>query len=149
MSGTKLCRKCGQIKALDEFGKDSGRPDGLFPYCRTCRNAYEKVHGKKYRQSARGKEVNQAACLRYKYGITLDEYDAMFETQGGVCAICGKPEIAVDKSGIVKRLAVDHDHDSGKVRGLLCFKCNSMVGFVRDDSDIFLKASEYLRRHAA
>ena len=148
MSETKLCRKCGQTKVHDEFGKDRTRSDGLFPYCRTCRSAYEKINGKKYRKSVNGQRVNRAACLKWKYGLTLVDYDTMFETQGGVCAICGKPEIATT-NGIVKRLAVDHDHDSDKVRGLLCFKCNSMVGFVRDDSDIFLKASEYLRRHAA
>ncbi len=149
MSETKLCRKCGKTKSHGEFGKDCGRPDGLYPYCKVCRRANDKITGKKYRQSSNGQRVQRAAGLKWKYGVTLAEYDVMFEAQGGVCAICGKPEIATDKSGVVKRLAVDHDHDSGKIRGLLCFKCNSMVGFVQDDSDIFLKVSDYLRRHAA
>lgn len=62
--------------------------------------------------------------LKRKYGITLAEYDQMLEEQHGVCAICG----GADPSG--RRLAVDHDHETGKVRGLLCTSCNTRLGFL-------------------
>ena len=62
-----------------------------------------------------------------QFGMTIKDYDAMHEAQGGVCAICNQPETS-NRGGRVYRLAVDHDHNTGKVRGLLCFKCNSAMG---------------------
>lgn len=83
--------------------------------------------------------------LRKHYGITLDEYNQMHEEQNGVCAICGKPEVDVDKrTGKTRRLAVDHHHDSGKVRKLLCARCNQGIGNLKEDPEILRKALEYL-----
>ena len=62
-----------------------------------------------------------------KFGLTVEQYDAMHEQQNGLCAICQQPETS-QRDGKVYRLAVDHDHNTGKVRGLLCFKCNSAMG---------------------
>jgi hypothetical protein len=62
-----------------------------------------------------------------QFGLTIEDYDAMHEAQGGVCAICKQPETS-SRGGKVYRLAVDHDHTTGQVRGLLCFKCNSSMG---------------------
>jgi uncharacterized protein GlcG (DUF336 family) len=76
--------------------------------------------------------------LKQNFGLTLAEYDKMLESQGGVCKICG----GVGLSG--KRLSVDHDHETGKVRGLLCSKCNTAIGLLDDDPKTFLKASLYL-----
>jgi len=71
------------------------------------------------------------------YGITVDEYNAMYTAQNGGCYICGEPEIG-------KSLSIDHDHVSGKVRGLLCSNHNRALGLMQDDPDILLKAHEYL-----
>lgn len=62
-----------------------------------------------------------------QFGLTIEDYEAMYEAQGGLCAICAQPETS-SRNGKVYRLAVDHNHKTGKVRGLLCFKCNSAMG---------------------
>jgi len=71
------------------------------------------------------------------YGITVDQYNAMYKAQEGGCYICGEPEIG-------KALSIDHDHVSGKVRGLLCSNHNRALGLLKDDPDLLLKAHEYL-----
>jgi hypothetical protein len=76
--------------------------------------------------------------LRRRYGITGADFDAMVEVQGGTCAVCDqKPE------------HVDHDHKTGKVRGILCFNCNQALGNVRDDPAVLQELINYLRRHRA
>lgn len=85
---------------------------------------------------------DKAPHLMWKYGITLADYDMMLEIQGGVCAICGKtPE--ENK----RRLCVDHDHETGQVRGILCTQCNSVLGFWKDNPETARQAMIYLRRY--
>lgn len=79
--------------------------------------------------------------LRNKYGITEADYDLTLDRQGGGCAICGRRECATKKA-----LAVDHDHVTGKVRGILCGSCNRALGLMKDSPDLLAKAAEYLRR---
>lgn len=84
--------------------------------------------------------------LRSKYGITLAERDTLLQKQGGVCAVCGSPNVS--------RWVVDHCHrhqqDTGniKIRGILCAPCNSMLGMARDSVQTLAKAIEYLNQHA-
>lgn len=79
--------------------------------------------------------------MKSKYGITMAEFDAMLEQQGGVCAICqGQP------NGPGKRFHIDHCHNSSKVRGLLCGKCNTAIGLLGDDPERAESAAAYLRR---
>ena len=75
-----------------------------------------------------------------KYGITKEQYDEMFANQGGKCAVCG----GQDRRGV---LCVDHDHATGKVRGLLCNNCNATLGHAHDRPDILLGLAEYLKTH--
>jgi hypothetical protein len=75
--------------------------------------------------------------LQRRYNLTEAEYQAMLEKQGGVCAVCEKPPGK-------KRLHVDHDHITGKVRGLLCGACNLTLGFWNDDPKRFVRAADYL-----
>ncbi|MGE0322261.1 MAG: endonuclease VII domain-containing protein [Polyangiaceae bacterium] len=92
--------------------------------------------------------VKELQLLR-SYGITKAEYDALLAQQGGLCAICGKPETAYDsKAQRTRYLAVDHCHATGRIRGLLCFKCNVGIGFLRDSPMLAAAAFEYLQRHA-
>lgn len=77
--------------------------------------------------------------LKTRYGISPEEYLLMEQAQGGLCKICRKPP-----SGRWKRLHVDHDHATGKVRGLLCFRCNTMLGSATDDPSVLIAAVEYL-----
>ncbi|KKM26083.1 hypothetical protein LCGC14_1588390, partial [marine sediment metagenome] len=83
------------------------------------------------------------------FNITIDEYDALSQRQGGVCAICRSKETMKNKYGL-KRLAVDHNHLTGKIRGLLCGRCNQALGlFASDEEGVgrLLSAVEYMRRN--
>lgn len=82
----------------------------------------------------RSSAINRASYMKATYGITVDEYDEMLADQGGVCAICGE-------APTTKRLAVDHDHETGELRGLLCVPCNAALGVLEDNLDA---VSEYL-----
>jgi len=81
-------------------------------------------------------------------GLTLDGYIKMNDDQSGVCAICSKPEISPNPlSGKIKDLAVDHNHKTNKIRGLLCNKCNRGIGLLCDDPTLLQSAIDYLRKH--
>lgn len=124
----KACARCKEVKPLTDYNNDRKRPDGRGVYCRPCVSALwheRKAHNDDYE-------------LRRRYGITMAEYLVMHEAQSGRCAICGKPENG-------KRLAVDHDHETGEVRGLLCQNCNRGLGLFVDNPELLERASAYLR----
>ena len=83
--------------------------------------------------------------LRATYGLTAEDFDAMAEVQEWVCAVCEQPEDKVSETGVLLPLSVDHDHDTGRVRGLLCHKCNTAIGLLRDDPELADRVAEYLR----
>lgn len=85
-------------------------------------------------------ELRRNTALKTKFGITLAEYEEMFDKQNGVCAICLQQEVLKNK-----RLAVDHNHVTGKIRGLLCGKCNKGLGLFSDDFQLIMKAVNYLK----
>jgi len=76
--------------------------------------------------------------LKYRFGISLEEYDRLFEKQNGVCAICGEP---ANRRG---SLDVDHDHDTGEIRGLLCWNCNTGIGKFKENAALLKRAAKYL-----
>lgn len=79
--------------------------------------------------------------MRRLYGLPAQEYDLLLLTQGDSCAICEQ------KCPTKKRLAVDHDHDTGKVRALLCINCNKALGHMKDDPALLRAAAEYIEQH--
>lgn len=85
----------------------------------------------------------RANALKYGYGITVKEYERLLAKQHHACAICKKPDNT--KTGKPRRLAVDHDHKTGTIRGLLCFRCNLHIGFLEDDKKV-KKMLRYLQR---
>ena len=89
----------------------------------------------------RCKECMRDYSYQTKYNFSVEEYNVMFEEQGGVCKICHLPQT----NKRFTHLCVDHDHDTGKVRGLLCDPCNRAIGLLKDDERILLNAIEYLR----
>jgi len=99
-------------------------------------------------QVARIREYNRRMNLKSHYGLTVEEYDRMFEAQGGVCAVCGKP---ADPDGVrsASRLHVDHDHETGRLRELLCIKCNRGLGYFADDPALLRAMAAYIERHRA
>jgi post-segregation antitoxin (ccd killing protein) len=92
-------------------------------------------------------ETRMDSTLRSKFGISLAKYAEMAIAQGGVCAICKKPETD-ERQGTLKALCVDHNHTTGEVRQLLCNSCNKMIGLACEDVDILSEAVQYLKRHA-
>jgi len=121
------CRTCKQPKHAREFSRDASRRDGFNGECKPC--VAMRVKNRNYRSKH----------LRRTYGITEDQYQMLLDAQGGVCAICGEPPRT-------RRLAVDHCHKGGHVRGLLCSHCNGAIGMLKDDPVIANKAVEYLLR---
>lgn len=84
--------------------------------------------------------------VRTRFGITPEKYASMLQVQGGVCAICKQPETAKIQ-GRVKELSVDHDHRTKKIRGLLCWTCNTTLGKVKDQPKRLRMMADYLERH--
>lgn len=128
--GSKLCPDCGEVKDLDGFPRNKSDVTGRHSYCKPCHN----VRTKETRDRLYG--GSRHYHLKRRYGIGADEVAAMIEEQGGVCAICGEAEPA----------HVDHDHATGRVRGVLCFNCNGGLGQFRDRIDVLEHAIAYLRR---
>lgn len=101
-----------------------------------------------YFRLPKGKEQKRRWRLRKRHGITLDEYNVMLARQNGRCGLCGDVEHAVEQSnGLVRNLAVDHDHTTGATRSLLCSKCNLGLGLFEDDPVLLGKAIEYLGKY--
>jgi len=93
------------------------------------------------------KESQRRHTRAYRAGVTGVEYDAMLESQKGLCLICGRPETSLRPDGSVKVLAVDHDHLTGKIRGLLCQRCNVVLGLAKDDAATLRAMAAYLDDH--
>ena len=122
--GTRLCMRCKEEKAYTEFTKDARHHDGFSRYCKTC----IKVH------YAMKPETSRKTKILNKYKMTIAQYDELAEMQGFVCAICKKPEIGIDpRSNASRRLAVDHCHKTGRIRELLCYKCNCAFGLMDEN----------------
>ena len=105
--------------------------------------AYMRAWQRKSR--AANRDYYKNADLRKNYGVTLDWYNAKHDEQNGLCAICARPETAVIRGKTIA-LAVDHCHDTGKVRGLLCRSCNNAIGAFEHDPDMLFAAIAYLER---
>jgi hypothetical protein len=106
-----------------------------------------KEHFRAFRRSPKGKEAQRRGHLKQKYGMTVAEYEAMNDAQGGVCVICGLPYSGMPFSNGHRRLYVDHDHKTHKIRGLLCRRCNLVLGEVGDDWLRLLRMATYLLEH--
>jgi hypothetical protein len=84
-----------------------------------------------------------ALLLRTRFGMTLEAYEWILASQGGVCAICRKPPVSRGRRSPA-RLSVDHDHKTDRIRGLLCGPCNRVLGSVKDSPEVLRQAAEYL-----
>jgi hypothetical protein len=133
----KVCSKCEKEKPLSDYYKRSDKfGSGIQSHCKQCirenralyvLNNYEKI---------------KSLELKRSFGITLKEYNHMFAEQNGCCKICER-----HATEFKKMLAVDHDHDTGKIRALLCEHCNHGLGKFRDSADLLEKAKQYLIIH--
>lgn len=163
MPSERKC-KCGDIFTPEP--KASGRNRYR---CKQCNAKAAKVYRKQYAGSIRiaeakrnmepvraamTSEASRRGKLKVKYGLTVGDYEKMLLAQNGVCAICLQPETVASSrfsrplnTRTVRRLAVDHDHATGKVRSLLCRDCNTVLGLLKDNPDLALRIANYLRSY--
>lgn len=161
----KQCTGCAETKPIEGFYRKTASRDGRSARCKVCANAAvkawekrnpDKLRERTYRWRERYPEKNQAIVrrsqLKKKYRITIEQYDAQLQAQGGVCAICK----SADTRTRWNSFGVDHDHSCcpgsnscGKcVRGLLCGNCNTLLGMADDNISTLLAAVAYLERGA-
>jgi len=147
-NGKKYCPSCETIKNIDEFSTMKVR-NGIASHCKECNRQKLQL----YYNTKKGKEAKKNSYLKNKirlknnklirnFGITYDEYIKILNQQNGKCVICGKTE---KENG--KMLAVDHDHNTNKVRELLCASCNLVVGFIEKNDLNFKNIENYLLKH--
>ena len=154
---TKICSRCKENKEADEkyFGLTKRSADGFLWWCRECCSAYGKEYRKKetqrtkdqynkrkqtYRLTPKGMLSSKVQMLRI-HNLSLDQYNILVDKQRGCCAICGDSLV---KPTSVREPHVDHNHDTGHVRGILCRGCNQGLGGLKDDPDTCIKAATYL-----
>lgn len=138
MNILRKCRICNlqatTEKELELFSTDNTRKYGKKNLCKSCSNA------KTTKWKKENKEKVRDHATKYKYGINLLKYSKILETQEHKCKICG-----TDNPGHKGKFVIDHCHKHGHVRGLLCNRCNIMLGFAKDDTDILANAITYLK----
>jgi len=154
----KTCVQCGVTQALENFQKRPDSSDGRRNDCQGCslvrmsRNSKIRL-ASPHKCGARGCEEIVATCanrcrehqrlsdMKRLYGVTPEQYDSMLQAQDCACAICGTRA----PKGKYGRWQIDHDHETGQVRGLLCQGCNVALGMMAENEECFLRAAEYLR----
>jgi Recombination endonuclease VII len=128
--GSKWCPDCSTVKPMSEFVKNASAQSGWSAYCKPCHNA----RGKASKDKVGGSRTYH---LKRRYGITAEEADEMLSEQGGLCVICK----------VAPAVHVDHDHETGAVRALLCFNCNGGLGQFKDDPNLLHAAAYYVQFH--
>lgn len=155
LENSKICTVCKKRLPFEAFHKNKSKKDGLQTRCRNC---YRDWYNKRYKENSEFREKRQQhfskfyqekypsrrelhsnARLLYKYGLTVEDFEELSATQCHVCAICKQPPQGK------KRLSVDHDHITGKIRGLLCDSCNIGLGMFRDNPTLLQVAIGYLQ----
>lgn len=164
MSGVKTCTKCGIEKPLTGFSKHPRSADRVAYVCKICVSVYmrsyykankakrdsanlanyyanrERIAAQRKLSRTANPEKHRLQKIKSTYGLSAESYAEMVARQKGRCSICDE---APSKGG----LSVDHDHDTGAVRDLLCVRCNTALGKFRDDPRITSAATAYLKRH--
>jgi prolyl oligopeptidase PreP (S9A serine peptidase family) len=173
----KRCSICKLFKEPSKFRKNKNKKDGLECRCKSCAVMDHKIHREeriRYYELHRTEKIKSSADyykthkkdmteykrnyreankinsrisnrkqhIMYTYGITLEEYNQLFLEQKGKCAICGRHQ-----SELKRTMSIDHDHETGKIRGLLCQKCNVGIGSLNDDIDLLNKGIQYLSQN--
>jgi hypothetical protein len=151
---SKKCRRCSEVKPFRDFSAMKDSTDGLYSYCKPCKAAmvkdYTTRNGDEVRARARqrnatpkGRLATRKANLKQSFRMTKAQFDKTWREQGKVCAIC-----KVKRKRNEKAFAVDHDHATDAIRGILCHDCNRALGLADDDRELLRAAAAYLRKHA-
>lgn len=131
----KRCKGCQSDIPISEFPER--RTGVLASRCLPCFKDFRRKEVRKTICPERIRRNNRRGSLKRYHGITIEQYDAILESQGGKCAICEKT---------APRLSVDHRHSDGVIRGLLCPRCNTAIGMMEDDAARAMRAAEYVAR---
>lgn len=150
----KKCKICNIDKSFDNFRVVRHNKNGTICYHARCNECYNSIYLKKYHnltteQKRKRREISinnfdfeyfKNGRLMRNYGISLNEFNDMYKNQNGKCFLC-------EKNIKGKEVKVDHSHNTGKVRKLLCHNCNTSLGLMKDNPDLFYKAAQYLKEH--
>jgi hypothetical protein len=152
----KVCQICKETKSFDHFDKASRY--NLYPTssagyqyrCKVCRlnsqkkrrEICNKINRNHYASSKKRRDSIKNRNLYTKFGITLEQYNNMFLSQGGCCKICD-----THQTDLKKTLAVDHCHKTGNIRGLLCHHCNVALGYLKENDHIMQNMIDYVKKH--
>lgn len=159
---SKECNKCAYTRSISYFSKDKTKKDGYHSICKFCQKETKALRTEEYkvvRKAHYEKNKEQSSAyhkaknampevkaklkekhLKKTYNLSLTELEFLKVQQKYKCAICGTHEDDCSR----KTLFVDHNHDTGEVRGLLCSQCNSAIGLMYDNSETLRKAAKYL-----
>lgn len=130
----KTCNKCKETKELKLFSAASASKDGKRKQCKACDHLYRLANQDEIREYH----------YQNRYGISLNQYEEKLKEQDYSCAICGSKHTSNER---MKRLVVDHDHNTGMVRGLLCHSCNVAIGAAKEQEEILMACISYLRSY--
>ena len=137
-SDVKKCQTCKQEKPITEFHLNPDKKDGRCRACKACRRAYDQ----KYYYRPERLERTWSLYIQRKFGVTINQYYEALKAQNGSCAICRSESPRNGRS----RFAIDHDHATGKIRGLLCMQCNTAIGLFRDNQSLLISTIAYLEK---
>lgn len=136
LSRPQVCRTCKEEKPTSNFYRRANTKSGLDSECAECTKERDKRRYKRDRHKR--KYQNKWATIKMKFGITESNWMEMLKKQNSCCAVCRVLFEPIEKAHI------DHDHKTGKIRGLLCKKCNFAIGLLNDDPSVFIRAAKYL-----
>lgn len=135
--GYKYCPGCELELPINMFGLSVSRGDSLTDYCKICK------HNRYMNPTLEKNHANRATNIRAKYNLSWEQYTDTFAEQNGKCAICNT-NMYLNAKDRNKTACIDHKHETGKVRGLLCGKCNRGLGNFEDDKELLQNAITYL-----
>ena len=153
----KYCSGCKMNKSLDNFHKNKSCKDGYSCYCKPCSCKYQSeyyhlhkstklIEQRKYRQTEKGKRNRKRAMWKCRgINISYERYLELLKEQNGRCAICKNPE-SFKLFGKIRSLVVDHNHNTKKIRGLLCSACNTAIGLLKEDRQLLLNVIKYIEK---
>ena len=136
---TKICKQCGEEKPLSEMEKCKKSKDGTRKTCMVCKR--KRYFKSRSNNVERQKQNQRKSHLMNRYKITLEEYDAMVIKQDNKCGICGREG---NSHSNTRHLDVDHCHNTGLIRGLLCNRCNQSMGKVKDNPELLMLMYKWL-----
>lgn len=163
----KKCNHCKQILDYEHFYNSRAEKDGKSRRCKKCCQAYYLADLEKNRTRSRDRYRNNIDQVKsrakayglknrrhitayqrhYLYGVTDEQFQQMVKDQSNLCAACGLSERVKSKQGVTMPLSVDHNHATKEVRGLLCRRCNSVLGLAGDSKNVLTKLISYLEKY--